>query len=467
MNSPAVKTDVSLGFRKDRSLDQLADKGNVAQFVSFAPRDGALSQTHSRVTGFPPNHIFGSAFAALEQLLALSADRTINLRSFSPDSPRSREFVYGVASAKEALKIAYRLSSEGLFVIANETVDVADGGVSGVAQGDIVEFAPDDTPRCVEKPGVASLPRNWAISILAKVYRFSPDIPDTRGARLEFSVHPRPRGWRGTNTLTWEYELTDYAAGAPAILWPNRFSRHIGDKVFGLLIADEIGVSVPLTTVISRRVSPFSFGRPTGVPEVWIRTSPREPEPGKYTTLKGWVDPYKLMAGEDPEGTAIASILCQAAVPAQYSGAAIVLHNGELAVEGRRGEGNELMVGTLPAEPLPVRILTDVRDTYELIAATLGPVRFEWVHDGLIVWVVQLHRGITESTPSVLVPGEAKKWVDFHVSEGLSALRSVLTNLPPDDGLSLIGDVGLTSHLADLIRKSGRPARIVAPAQSQ
>jgi len=36
------------------------------------------------------------------------------------------------------------MSAEGLFVIANETVDVSDGGVSGVIQGGVAEFAPDD-----------------------------------------------------------------------------------------------------------------------------------------------------------------------------------------------------------------------------------------------------------------------------------------------------------------------------------
>ncbi len=34
----------------------------------------------------------------------------------------------------------------------------------------MIEFAPDDTPRCVEKPGVASFPLAWGHSLLQTVY---------------------------------------------------------------------------------------------------------------------------------------------------------------------------------------------------------------------------------------------------------------------------------------------------------
>ena len=47
------------------------------------------------------------------------------------------------------------LAADGYFTIVNETVDTADGGVSGVVLGDIMEFAPLDTPRGVEKPGAS------------------------------------------------------------------------------------------------------------------------------------------------------------------------------------------------------------------------------------------------------------------------------------------------------------------------
>jgi hypothetical protein len=155
-----------------------------------------------------------------------------------------------------------------LFVIANETVDVSDGGVSGVIQGGVIEFAPDDTPRCVEKEGTASLPVAWGLKLIRSVYGFEPDIVDAGKGRLEFSVHPKPRGWKKTHTLMWEYEGSDSAPADRSLSWPNRFSRHIGDKAFGLLVADAMGLPVPRTTVLSRRIAPFSFGQETGSHEV-------------------------------------------------------------------------------------------------------------------------------------------------------------------------------------------------------
>jgi hypothetical protein len=448
-------------IRKDCSLDALAEHGNVAQFVSFEPLpDGNLRQVYCRLAGYEPNHRFPSPDSALAALLAEAAEGTINIRSYQPDGPRSREFVYRISDLADAIATARRLASAGLHVIANETIDVADGGVSGVAQGNVVEFAPDDTPRCVEKPGVASLPRGMAISILSKVYGFSPELGEANEARLEFSIHPRPRGWRSSHSVAWEYERASGESPEPALQWPNRFSRHIGDKAFGLLVAEETGLPVPRTTVFARRIAPFTFGRPTGSREVWIRTAPIEPEPGRYTTRKGWVDPFQIMAVEDPDGTAIASILCQAAVPARYSGAAIVASSGDLVIEGLPGEGDVFMLGQALRQPLPRSITNDIMDVYRRLETALGPVKFEWVHDGETLWVVQLHRGRTESTEAVLVPGEASVWVPFEASRGLSALRVALAALPPEAGITMIGEVGLTSHLADLVRKVGRPARI-------
>lgn len=450
-------------FRKDHSLDELAKVGNVAQFVSFAPGRGQAQQQFSRVAGRDPNHIFRTNHEALASLLASSPDETINLRSFTPDSPRSRDFYYGIANVDEALSVLERLSLDGLFVIANETVDVSDGGVSGVIQGGVIEFAPDDTPRCVEKEGTASLPLAWGLAIIRRVYGFEPDLVDAGKGRLEFSVHPKPRGWRRTHTLMWEYESSDSAPASSSLRWPNRFSRHIGDKAFGLLVADVIGASVPRTTVVARRVAPFSFGEPTDSFEVWTRTCPVEQEPGRFTTTKGWIDPFRLMSVEDPGGNAIASVVSQAAVRARYSGAAITNRLGEPVIEGARGEGDRFMLGQRGPEVLPPAIVTDVEAAYRAAVDALGPVRFEWVHDGERLWVVQLHKGGTNSDAATLVPGEAAEWAVFKASQGLEELRQFLATLPEDVGVRIEGEVGLTSHFADLLRKTKRPARILKP----
>jgi hypothetical protein len=453
-----------MSFRKDRSLDELARVGNVAQFISFAPEGGRAAQQFSRVAGFDPNHLFPTSREAIVSLLAASPDGTINLRSFTPDSPRSRDFHYGIADADEAHMLAERLSSDGLFVIANETVDVSDGGVSGVVQGGVIEFAPDDTPRCVEKEGTASLPIEWGLSILRRVYGFEPDIVDAGKGRLEFSVHPKPRGWKKTHTLMWEYEGSDSAPASANLTWPNRFSRHIGDKAFGLLVADVMGLPVPKTTVIARRVAPFSFGQPTGSLQVWTRTCPVEQEPGRFTTAKGWIDPFKLLSVEDPGNGSIASVLSQSAIEARFSGAAIADRDGRPVIEGALGEGDRFMLGQRSPESLPAEVAADVERVYTQVASAIGAARFEWVHDGERVWIMQLHRGGTNSAASTLVPGEAAEWAVFKASQGLEELRRFLANLPADVGVRIEGEIGLTSHFADLLRKTKRPARISRPS---
>ncbi|MFC5507907.1 hypothetical protein [Bosea massiliensis] len=449
-------------LQKDQILDAVARFGNVAQFVSFRPDAGGFVQTYSRIAGFPDNAKFDSADDAVGCLLLASADRKVNVRSYAPNGVRSREFIYGLKSTDAVLQALGRLAAQGLHTIVNETIDVSDGGVSGVLQGEMVEFAPDDTPRCVEKPGVAALPIQLALPLFRTIYGFEPDWQWAPGLRLEFSIHPKPRGYQHSHTVIWERE--ENVPGAPVArpAWPNRFSRHIGDKAYGLLIAHLLGQPVPKTLVVGRRIAPFSFGQETGSLEVWTRTCPQEPQPGLYSTVKGWTDPFRLLASEDPEHRTIASVLCQAAVRARYSGAAVAGRDGQLLIEGRQGEGDRFMLGLEAPEQLPRTIVESVHAANEQIIKQLGPVRFEWVHDGDRLWIVQLHCGATSTMSGVIVPGEPAGWVDFKVADGIDRLRAIVAELPAGAGIRVVGDVGLTSHIADLLRKSGRPA-VVAP----
>src|SRR5262249_31705721 len=148
--------------------------------------------------------------------------------------------------------------------------------------------------------------------------------------------------------------------------WPNRFSQLVGDKTFGLLVAHLIGLPVPRTTVISRRLAPFAFGTPTGTHEPWIRTAPTVQVPGKFTTRRGWTDPVALVAREDPEGTDLAAIIFQEGVNAHYSGAVIAAetrYGSELTIEGTAGFGDEFMVGLKGRTLLP----ESVTDSVELL----------------------------------------------------------------------------------------------------
>lgn len=448
--------------RKDAQLDALARDFNVAQFVSFAPESGKPKQGYSRVTGESPNQTFPSVRHAIERLLQTSPERSVNVRSYEPGSPQSREFVYGLRSIEEVVATVDRLTGENLHTIVNETVDVTDGGVSGVVLGNIIEFSPDDTPRAVEKPGTAMFPREWGRDALSQVYGIPLSFDFPLNGRLEFSIHPRPRGWRNTNLLAWEYSEGDFVPTSANVRWPNRFSRLIGDKVFGLLVAHFSGLPVPRTTVINRRIAPFSFGVPTGTGETWIRTAPVEQVPGKFTTHRGWVDPFKLLMREDPSGNSLASVLAQDGVTPEFSGALIVGRNGEVIVEGKRGEGETLMLGASGPEKLPPSIRQSVTELLERARRVFGEVRFEWVHDGIQPWIVQMHAGATESSGAFITNELAREWVEFDITRGLETLRTLVQNLEPGTGIALSGNVGLTSHFADVLRKARVPARIRA-----
>src|SRR5690242_16310479 len=86
---------------KDQVLDALAEAGNVAQFVSF--QTPTLQQRFSRIAGFGRNHDFGNPQLAIAELLRRGTG-SVNIRSFEPARPRSREFIYGLNSVADALQ---------------------------------------------------------------------------------------------------------------------------------------------------------------------------------------------------------------------------------------------------------------------------------------------------------------------------------------------------------------------------
>jgi hypothetical protein len=446
---------------KDEMLRRLAERANVAQFVSFGPGPD-LPQRHACLRGHPLDHRFASAGDAVGHLLALSRGGSVNVRSFAAAASKGGPFRYGLTRRDDVLAVLRARAGEGLHTIANETVDVDDGGVSGVAVGDLVEFAPGDTPRSVERPGTVALGHAEAMALLRTVYGFAPELDGGPGERVEFSLHPLVAGARQTHTIVWEVETVAPVRLSRRLVWPNRFSRHVGDKAFGLLVADLLGLPVPATTVVGRRLAPFRFGRPTGSGEWWTRTCPAEPVPGRYPTRRGWLDPFALLAAEDPAGTAVVAVLAQEGVRARWSGAALPAAGGGLLVEGVPGFGDDFMLARSAPAPLPDRVLDDVRRLGARAAASLGPVRFEWSHDGDQAWVVQLHLSATAASATTIHPGSPSRWHRFDPSNGLEALRALIATVDPGEGIELTGDVGVTSHAGDLLRRAAIPSRLAA-----
>src|SRR5262249_44119280 len=152
-------------------------------------------------------------------------------------------------------------------------------------------------------------------------------------------------------------------------------------------------------TVVGRHFAPFSFGRATGSAERWIRTCPVTQEPGRFTTHRGWIDPFRLLNEEDPsQPYRIASILSQEGVEAVWSGALICSENDEALIEGVSGSGDEFMLGKRGPQALPAAVREAVLALLRRARQQLGSVRMEWVFDGKDVWVVQMHKGSVAST---------------------------------------------------------------------
>jgi hypothetical protein len=450
---------------KDDRLDAVAEHHNVAQFVSFGP--GAdPRERHRRLRGDPaavaPAGPGGAVEDAVAELLARAPDG-VNVRTFRPDHPKGNPFDYGLTQADDVVALVRSRAAAGYHVVVNETLDVDDGGVSGVLLGDVAELVPGDTPRGVERAGAAALPRELAERLLEIVYGVAPDWPSGAGRRVELSVHPGPVGYRSRRGVVWEVE--DVAGGRPAaaITWPNAFSRLIGDKVFGLLVAHLLGRPVPAALVVPRSLPPFRFGEPTASGQVWTRTAPREPDAGRYPTLPGWTDPFGLMAEVDPAGEHLASLLVQDGVAARHSGAAAYdPPAGTDVVEAVTGAGDEFMLGRRRAEATPPDVAGRVREALESLASALGGVRIEWADDGERLWVLQLHRTRSAMAPGVFNAGEpAAGWLPFAPSAGLGDLRDLLVRAHAEGrGVLVTEPVGVTSHVGDLIRAAGVPGRL-------
>ncbi|MBZ5530642.1 MAG: hypothetical protein LAO20_04355 [Acidobacteriia bacterium] len=443
---------------KDAHLDELAERANVAQFISFDP---SRRQRYARVLGFPPNHIFSSVPDAVKTLLERSPEKRINIRSFRPEEPQGHEFLYGIKSNDEATAQIERLTALNLWVIANETVDVDDGGVSGVAHGDVIEFAPRDTPRVVETENVLSADRRLGTGIIELVYGFEPLLPEEDQLRVEFSIHPIRRGYRHQHTIIWEIQDTIPVKYKPVLRWPNAFSEFIGDKAFGLLVANCIGLCVPRAMVLSRVLRPFVFGRRTGSDVVWLRTSPKLPEPGFFPTVRGWTDPFAFLE-QVPGNERVASIIAQDEVAATYSGAVLTRADGDPIVEGVPGFGDDLMLGRRQPESLPNKVVELVTDVHSRLAKQVGSIRAEWAFDGLDLWILQLQPEKAVSKGSIIFPGDVKAEMDFDVRAGLSGLRELIGLMEGKNvGIRVVGQVGMTSHIADVLRRNRIPSRIV------
>jgi hypothetical protein len=457
-------------FLKDEKLHAIVREvnGNVAQFLSFGFGEN-IDLRYSYIKN-EINSENEDMKTLITKLFNSSKSQSINIRKFRPDSMKGHKLVYGkkLEDIDTVIDILSDNKKNGFYSILNENIDINDGGISGVVLGNVIEFSPNDTPKCVEKPGICSLPKDMGYKLLQIIYGFQPSIDFNNDYRVEFSIHPKRQGIKNEHTIIWEYEKYELNQSEFRLNWPNNFSRFIGDKAYGLLIAHLLALPTPKTTVISRNVAPFTFGQKTGLHEKWIRTCPILKEPGLFYTGDSWKDPFELMSIEETKGSNeinIASILSQDAVDSIYSGAAIIkeLADNDI-IEGVKGQGDHFMIGKDNIITLPQNIMNEVqklcnniRQYYNL----LGEVSIEWVYDGNEIWVVQLNQIKVSSSKDYIVKGSPDKYIQFNAQDGLNSLRETINEIKGYNiGIEIIGNIGVTSHYGDLLRLANVPSRI-------
>lgn len=442
---------------KTEKLNQLASSGNnIGQFVSVRYTDIEKPEfVHIKDN---EQKIKYTKYAILK-LLDSAKSKLVNVRSYGNGKTRGTRFILGLDDINEIMDIIEVNASEKLHSIINENINPCDGGVSGVVFGDTIEFAPNDTPRCVDKPGVCSLPRELGIKLLEKVYGFDIELEYHNDKRIEFTINPNKEGIKDEHTLIWEIEEMQ-ASHKARISLNNKFSEFIGNKTYGLLIADLLHLNVPKTTVISRNIKPFEFGFNTTTDEVWTRTAPATKKAGLYTTVKGYIDPFKLLQNEDPTGREIPSVLIQSSADMKYAGACFVRTKKDLdIIEGTSQSGDDFMLGLAKTEDLPNYLLDSLEDLNDKIRKSielLGEISYEWVYDGLKVWIVQLNKLKSASkNKDTIVDGNVAKFEEFDTDLGLEELRKLILLLDKETiGIKLKGNVGITSHFGDLLRNN-------------
>lgn len=452
---------------KDEVLNELAEEGvNIAQFVSFDNYNFSEIRYCCMKDNIQPN----DSTEAIKMIINNSNDGMVNVRAFN-ETGKSLEFRYGLRSYEEVVAAVDNNIENGFYSIVNETIDVNDGGVSGVTLGETIEFAPNSTPRCVEEDGVCTLPNKVGVKMLETVYGFKLDIPFSNDKRVEFSIHPHKQGLYSKHTIIWEVSDVDEVGMATAIhSSPNMFSDLLGEKTYGLVLAHSLGEKIPKSLVLPRRVAPFTFGEETTSTEVWMRTAPNIKQGGLYATRKGWIDPYLFMQREEEKsgfkGSAIGSLIVQDAVESDYSGAAIIYANGSKPIiEGSSGVGDGFMIGevenSLPNEVFE-RVLLYVRNLQASYSKLLKNFSIEWAIEDGVIWLLQLNQMSVVGYKDIIVPtDEEVEYMEFHATDGIATLRTLIEQVKQEEniGIEVVGNIGITSHIGDILRADNIPSK--------
>lgn len=463
-------------MNKGDRLITLSQHYNVSKFIIV---DKELKVTYQ---GFNLDQDYRSNLhLAVAELLKASNLCKVNIRSFKNDSDKGSRFVMGLDMTGSIIKVLEENAAEGLTSIVNEWIDPSDTGVSGVILGgSIISFSPDNTSRCVESGGCCTLPADVGCNLLKKVY----DVDLTylkaisKSSRIEFSVHPNKVGTHEERTVIWDIEDIDPSLSLPEprIYYPNNFSKLIGNKIFGLCIADIMfsgQLNIPIGEVHNRRlVGTFTVGKlPKDLKKYKrikfrLRTAPAIKEPGKFPDLGDLGELLNIFKFNKEEFRNISSGLRQIEIPARYAGSALISEKGIL-LEGVSCSGEDFMLGRVAPVELPRNIKLLLERKFNIILRSIqlfsGNIKIEWVIDPEgNVWVVQFDLEKANDLPckDIIYKGKASNVIDFECSRGLEELREIVNNIEEGEGIRLLGNVGVLSHFGDILREKKIPSSI-------
>jgi hypothetical protein len=162
--------------------------------------------------------------------------------------------------------------------------------------------------------------------------------------------------------------------------------------------------------------------------------------------------PVSLGAGHNP----IMAVLDQASVDAAFSGVAAPTQDGRTLVEGVEGLGDAYMLGRRSPQRLPSDVEADVKLLHRDVQDRFGPVRMEWVYDGRECWIIQV-----QSVPQLRTPPapSINGCISFDASTNtLVDLQRIIKKARKEQkGVRVVGDVGVLSHVGDMLDREGIP----------
>lgn len=78
--------------------------------------------------------------------------------------------------------------------------------------------------------------------------------------------------------------------------------------------------------------------------------------------------------------------------------------------------------------------------------------------------MLQLHLAPVAAADAVTIhPGAASRWHRFDPSQGLERLWELIASVGRDEGVEVTGNVGVTSHAGDLLRRAAILSRLAGP----